>query len=135
MAAVPAGSGDVNVNRDLEEWTAVKVRASLSLARAIKEHIYVPFRRAAPEMYCPYGCSLLMCGPSFVVGVCPLLCNGHGDYVNGQCDCHPSWKGRECNLRHEECEVSDCNGHGHCQEGTCKCINGFTGEFCEKGES
>ena len=67
-------------------------------------------------------------------GVCPLLCNSHGDYRDGRCECHPGWKGRECSLRHEECEVSDCNGHGRCQQGRCICARGFTGEFCEKGE-
>ena len=66
-------------------------------------------------------------------GSCPLLCGGHGDYVNGECDCQPGWKGKECSLRHDECEISDCSGHGHCQEGRCVCMKGFTGEFCQKG--
>ena len=71
---------------------------------------------------------------NFLKGACPLLCGGHGDYVNGECECHPGWKGRECSLRHDECEVSDCSGRGHCQDGTCLCMQGFTGEFCEKGK-
>ena len=66
-------------------------------------------------------------------GACPLLCGGHGDYINGECECHPGWKGRECSLRHDECEVSDCSGRGHCQDGKCICMQGFTGEFCEQG--
>ena len=69
----------------------------------------------------------------FLEGACPLLCGGHGDYVNGECECHPGWKGTECSLRHDECEVSDCSGRGHCQDGKCLCMQGFTGEFCEKG--
>ena len=67
------------------------------------------------------------------LGACPLLCGGHGDYLNGECECHPGWKGRECSLRHDECEVSDCSGRGHCQDGKCICMQGFAGEFCEKG--
>ena len=68
-------------------------------------------------------------------GVCPVLCNGHGDYIDGACSCHPGWKGRECGLRHEECEVQDCSGRGQCLEGKCKCMQGFTGEHCQKGEN
>ena len=44
------------------------------------------------------------------LGACPLLCGGHGDYKNGECECHPGWKGKECSLRHDECEVADCSG-------------------------
>ena len=69
-----------------------------------------------------------------LLGACPLLCGGHGDYVNGECECHPGWKGRECILRHDECEVSDCSGRGHCQDGKCICMQGFAGEFCENGK-
>ena len=32
-------------------------------------------------------------------GVCPLLCSGQGDYINGECVCKPGWKGKECNIR------------------------------------
>ena len=69
-----------------------------------------------------------------VSGVCPLLCNAHGSYVSGECVCQPGWKGKECQLRHSECEVSDCNGHGRCVDGGCRCIKGFKGEFCDQGE-
>ena len=68
------------------------------------------------------------------LGACPLLCGGHGDYKNGECTCHPGWKGKECSLRHDECEVSDCSSRGRCVEGHCQCIKGFTGTFCEKGK-
>ena len=37
----------------------------------------------------------------FIVGVCPLLCSGQGDYINGECLCKPGWKGKECNIRYE----------------------------------
>lgn len=69
------------------------------------------------------------------LGACPLLCGGHGDYKNGECICHPGWKGKECSLRHDECEVADCSGRGRCSEGHCQCIKGFTGEFCQKGKN
>ena len=68
------------------------------------------------------------------LGACPLLCGGHGDYQNGECICHPGWKGKECSLRHDECEKADCSGRGRCAEGRCQCIKGYTGEFCEKGK-
>ena len=45
-------------------------------------------------------------------GVCPLLCSGQGDYINGECVCKPGWKGKECNIRycqdsHDGDEVED----------------------------
>lgn len=67
-------------------------------------------------------------------GVCPVLCSGRGDYINGQCQCNPGWKGRECSLKHDECEVPDCSGHGKCSGGKCLCGRGFKGEFCDIGK-
>ena len=69
-----------------------------------------------------------------VLGVCPLLCSGQGDYINGECLCKPGWKGKECNIRYEECEVPDCSGHGHCEDGKCICMKGYKGEFCNEGK-
>ena len=40
------------------------------------------------------------------LGVCPVLCSGQGEYVNGECKCRPGWKGKECHIRYEDCEVS-----------------------------
>ncbi len=40
-------------------------------------------------------------------GACPLLCSGRGEYKNGECACKPGWKGKECSIRYEECEVSN----------------------------
>ena len=67
------------------------------------------------------------------LGVCPVLCSGRGDYINGQCQCNPGWKGKECSLKHDECEAPDCNGHGQCSNGKCICGRGFKGEFCDIG--
>lgn len=63
-------------------------------------------------------------------GVCPVLCSQRGEYINGECQCNPGWKGKECSLRHDECEVPDCNGHGHCVNGKCLCVRGYKGKFC-----
>lgn len=63
-----------------------------------------------------------------------MLCSQRGEYINGECQCNPGWKGKECQLRHDECEVPDCNGHGHCANGKCNCIRGYKGKFCEEGK-
>lgn len=44
------------------------------------------------------------------------------------------WKGLECQLKHDECEVADCNGHGKCVNGNCLCARGFTGPSCEQSK-
>lgn len=69
-----------------------------------------------------------------LLGVCPVLCSQKGEYINGECQCNPGWKGKECQLRHDECEVPDCNGHGHCVTGKCSCVRGYKGKFCEEGK-
>lgn len=63
-----------------------------------------------------------------------MLCSQKGEYINGECQCNPGWKGKECQLRHDECEVPDCNGHGHCVSGKCSCVRGYKGKFCEEGK-
>ena len=73
-------------------------------------------------------------GIAWFAGVCPVLCSQRGEYINGECQCNPGWKGKECSLRHDECEVPDCNGHGHCVNGKCACVRGYMGKFCEEGK-
>ena len=68
------------------------------------------------------------------LGMCPVLCSGNGDYEDGVCRCFPGWKGIECQLRSNECEVADCNGHGKCVNGMCICARGFTGKDCKEGK-
>jgi hypothetical protein len=80
-----------------------------------------------------YLISYIFQNSSFFSGVCPVLCSQRGDYINGECQCNPGWKGKECSLRHDECEVPDCNGHGHCISGKCSCVRGYKGTFCEEG--
>ena len=69
-----------------------------------------------------------------VAGMCPVLCSGHGDYEDGQCRCFPGWKGLECQLRHDQCEVADCSGHGQCINGKCVCARGYTGHACQQSK-
>lgn len=69
-----------------------------------------------------------------IVDVCPVFCGGHGQYLQGSCQCEAGWKGRECTVRLDECEISDCNGNGHCIQGICHCQAGFKGEHCDQGK-
>ena len=69
-----------------------------------------------------------------LAGSCPLLCSGHGVYGAGRCHCDPKWKGAECDVPVDECEVLDCNGHGVCKQGVCLCKPGWTGANCDKSE-
>ena len=64
-----------------------------------------------------------------------MLCSSNGEYEEGACRCYPGWKGAECSIRHNECEVPDCNNHGNCVAGECQCSRGYTGQFCQLGES
>ena len=65
--------------------------------------------------------------------MCPILCNDRGTYANGECQCNAGWKGLECQLRQDECEITDCNGHGHCLNGNCICAVGYKGTSCSEG--
>ena len=40
-----------------------------------------------------------------LAGTCPVLCSSNGEYEEGACRCYPGWKGAECSIRHNECEV------------------------------
>ena len=68
-----------------------------------------------------------------VAGVCPVLCSSNGVYVRGACHCYPGWKGKECSIPHDQCEVSNCNGNGDCIQGECRCQQGFKGADCSQG--
>ena len=63
---------------------------------------------------------------------CPILCSGHGVYSKGVCQCEPGWKGKECQIRRDQCEISDCNEHGECIQGLCHCYPGYKGQHCEE---
>ena len=64
---------------------------------------------------------------------CPVLCSGRGQYLSGECVCNSGWKGKECHIREDECEVPNCNGHGDCIDGTCHCFAGYKGDHCQNG--
>ena len=63
---------------------------------------------------------------------CPFLCSGRGQYVKGSCTCNEGWKGRECNIRSDQCDSPDCSNHGSCIDGRCQCVPGFTGSNCDQ---
>lgn len=64
------------------------------------------------------------------LGVCPVLCSGHGHYGGGLCHCEEGYKGTECEIPAGECQVPGCSGHGRCIEGECHCERGFKGDHC-----
>ncbi len=66
--------------------------------------------------------------------MCPVLCSGHGRYQRGSCSCNEGWKGDECEVRANECQVSDCSGRGQCHAGKCHCLPGYKGDHCEIGK-
>lgn len=68
---------------------------------------------------------------SISIGVCPVLCSGHGHYGGGICHCEEGWKGPECDVPASECQIPGCTGHGRCIEGDCHCERGWKGLFCE----
>lgn len=67
-----------------------------------------------------------------LVGICPVLCSGHGQYGGGLCHCEEGWKGPECDVPESDCRVADCSGHGQCVRGSCRCKPGWKGEACEE---
>ncbi|NXX54571.1 ITB4 protein, partial [Scopus umbretta] len=92
---------------------------------------------------------------SIICDVCPCEqqqefnspnCGFHGDFVCGQCICHPGWRGDTCNCspasspNNEACirpgDVELCSGRGECLCGKCQCysedlMQRFDGEFCQ----
>ncbi|KAF1666162.1 Integrin beta-4, partial [Aptenodytes patagonicus] len=92
---------------------------------------------------------------SVICDVCPceqqqefnsLKCSFHGDFVCGQCICHPGWRGDMCDCspasspNNEACirpgDVEPCSGRGECLCGKCQCYSEdltqrFDGAFCQ----
>uniref|UniRef100_A0A8C9MGR1 Integrin beta n=1 Tax=Serinus canaria TaxID=9135 RepID=A0A8C9MGR1_SERCA len=73
-------------------------------------------------------------------------CSFHGNFVCGQCICHPGWRGDTCDCSpasspHKEgCirpgDAEPCSGRGECLCGKCQCYSEgqslrFDGAFCE----
>ncbi|KAF1451091.1 Integrin beta-4, partial [Spheniscus demersus] len=92
---------------------------------------------------------------SVICDVCPCeqqqefnsaKCHFHGDFVCGQCMCHPGWRGDTCDCspasspNNEACirpgDVEPCSGRGECLCGKCQCYSEdltqrFDGAFCQ----
>ncbi|NXS39389.1 ITB4 protein, partial [Balaeniceps rex] len=92
---------------------------------------------------------------SVVCDVCPCeqqqelnsqKCSFHGNFVCGQCICHPGWRGDMCECspasspNNEACirpgDVEPCSGRGECLCGKCQCysedlMQRFDGMFCQ----
>lgn len=56
---------------------------------------------------------------------------GHGKCVNGECDCEPGYKGRDCKARILCANAIWCQ-YGTCRKGKCECDSGFLGDSCDK---
>ncbi|NXN91936.1 ITB4 protein, partial [Rhinopomastus cyanomelas] len=92
---------------------------------------------------------------SVICDVCPCeqqqefsspKCSFHGDFVCGECICHPGWRGDVCDCspasspNNEACirpgDVEPCSGRGECLCGRCQCypddlVQRFDGAFCQ----
>ncbi|NXK96306.1 ITB4 protein, partial [Formicarius rufipectus] len=92
---------------------------------------------------------------SVVCDVCPCeqqqelnspKCSFHGNFVCGQCICHPGWRGDTCDCsplsspNNAACvrpnDTEPCSGRGECLCGKCQCYSEdlrqrFHGSFCE----
>ncbi|NXE26377.1 ITB4 protein, partial [Ardeotis kori] len=92
---------------------------------------------------------------SVICDVCPCeqqqefnspKCSFHGDFVCGQCICHPGWRGDTCDCspasspNNKACirpgDVEPCSGRGECLCGKCQCYSEdltqrFDGAFCQ----
>lgn len=66
--------------------------------------------------------------------MCPVLCSGHGSYGGGICHCNDGWKGLECDVPINDCEIPDCSEHGSCVDGLCLCSPGWKGKNCDQGK-
>uniref|UniRef100_UPI00358EB5C8 tenascin-like n=1 Tax=Myxine glutinosa TaxID=7769 RepID=UPI00358EB5C8 len=57
------------------------------------------------------------------------ICNGHGNFSMGTCDCvcEEGWTGPNCS---QPFCLDNCNDHGHCVDGQCVCFESYSGAAC-----
>ncbi|XP_024917381.1 N-acetylglucosamine-1-phosphodiester alpha-N-acetylglucosaminidase isoform X2 [Cynoglossus semilaevis] len=60
----------------------------------------------------------------------PPDCSGHGDCVDGRCQCQRGWEGVACDAL--TCQPSECGAHGVCTADGCLCDAGWQGQNCSQ---
>jgi hypothetical protein len=74
-----------------------------------------------------------------LTSACPRGCSGHGQCLQGQCQCSPGYIGQDCALSKYSVLfcltktvhlASGCSGHGQCLQGQCQCSPGYIGQDC-----
>ncbi|XP_038566307.1 N-acetylglucosamine-1-phosphodiester alpha-N-acetylglucosaminidase isoform X1 [Micropterus salmoides] len=60
----------------------------------------------------------------------PANCSGHGDCVDGRCQCQEGWQGAACDSL--VCQPPTCGPHGVCTANGCVCDAGWRGKNCSQ---
>ncbi|XP_028280919.1 N-acetylglucosamine-1-phosphodiester alpha-N-acetylglucosaminidase [Parambassis ranga] len=60
----------------------------------------------------------------------PANCSGHGDCVDGRCQCQDGWQGAACDSL--VCQLTACGPHGVCTANGCVCDAGWRGQNCSQ---
>ncbi|XP_070821657.1 N-acetylglucosamine-1-phosphodiester alpha-N-acetylglucosaminidase-like isoform X1 [Chaetodon trifascialis] len=60
----------------------------------------------------------------------PANCSGHGDCVDGRCQCQDGWRGPACDSL--VCQPLACGPHGVCTTNGCVCDAGWRGKNCSQ---
>ncbi|XP_070822896.1 N-acetylglucosamine-1-phosphodiester alpha-N-acetylglucosaminidase-like [Chaetodon trifascialis] len=60
----------------------------------------------------------------------PEDCSGHGDCVDGRCQCRDGWRGAACDSL--ACQPPACGPHSICTANGCVCAAGWRGKNCSQ---